>query len=135
MAPKFVVGVALSLGGCCLLSLGLNVEKLSILKNADLPKAAQRIFYKQWRWVCGFGIFLAGNILNATALGYASASLLAPLGSFSIIANMFCSWLLIGEHVTTHDVLCTLVIVAGAFLAVLPVTTNIFHRVSRKPAP
>ena len=90
-APAFLYGVALSLAGCCLLSLGLNVEKLSILKNARRPLALQRVFWKQPVWLLGFAVFLAGNVLNALALGYASASLLAPLGSCSIIANLLAS--------------------------------------------
>jgi hypothetical protein len=38
-------------------------------------------------WCIGFTIFLIGQIVNLLAMGYASQSVAATLGSFSLVTN------------------------------------------------
>ena len=115
----WVLGAALSALGCTSLSVGLNLEKLSLVMNEKLPAVDQKVCYHQRMWLSGFALFLVGNILNFLALSFAPSSLLAPLGSISIVVNAIASSLLLGETFSKNDLMCLAYIVAGCTLAVM----------------
>jgi drug/metabolite transporter (DMT)-like permease len=113
-----LLGVLLSAFGSTLISLGLNVEKLSLIREVGARQQEQRIFYRQPTWLAGFAVFIAGNVVNFLALAHAPASLLAPLGALSIVANGIFAWLILGELFTLRDVVCSLIICGGALSVV-----------------
>eukprot|EP00929_Paragymnodinium_shiwhaense_P009055 TRINITY_DN113091_c0_g1_i1.p1 TRINITY_DN113091_c0_g1~~TRINITY_DN113091_c0_g1_i1.p1 ORF type:complete len:402 (+),score=41.25 TRINITY_DN113091_c0_g1_i1:87-1292(+) len=118
MGQSWELGVALAVLGASLISLGLNVQKLSVLKNGALPAEQQRLYYRQCLWQAGFSLFLLGNVLNFLAMGFAPASVLAPLGSVSIAANAVFARLILGEVFTCHDFIATFIIMVGAVIVV-----------------
>ena len=74
-----LLGVLLSAFGSTLISLGLNVEKLSLIREVGARQQEQRIFYRQPTWLAGFAVFIAGNVVNFLALAHAPAmSMLLP---------------------------------------------------------
>ena len=87
-------------------------------KNAD--DAADSINYtRQLTWQCGLALVILGSLFDFAALAFASQSQIAPLGSLTLVSNVFLAPLLLKEKLSRRDVVCTLVIVAGAALAVL----------------
>ena len=115
----WIVGATLTALGCTSLSVGLNLEKLSLVQNEKRPAGEQRVCYRQKLWLLGFFLFVLGNVLNFLSLSFASSSLLAPLGSISIIVNAIASTVLLGETFTRGDFFCLAYIVGGCTLAVI----------------
>ena len=76
----------LSIVGNSTLAFGLNVEKLSLCRNEELPQSMHRACHKQPIWCAGFAVFICGNLLNFAAMSQATTSMLAPLGSVSIVS-------------------------------------------------
>jgi len=113
------LGVLISTLGCTSLSVGLNVEKLSLVKNEALPPEKHRVCYHQPLWLFGFALFILGNVLNFIALSYASSTLLAPISSVSICVNAVASTLLLNETFSKTDLYCLVYIISGATLAVV----------------
>jgi Magnesium transporter NIPA len=56
-------------------------------------------------WVLGFMIFILGNIFNVIALQFAAQSLVAPLGSFSLVVNVILAPLINKEKWGYKDIL------------------------------
>jgi len=115
---NFVIGIIVQMVGCIAIALGLCVEKYSMVKAAKKRGHAQ----SNWSdpvYLCGFAMFIVGNILSAVALSFAAAAVLAPLSCLNIVANTFFSSLLLHELVTSNDILSTIVIMSGAGLVVM----------------
>ena len=86
-------------------------------KNVD-DAAASINYTRQLTWQCGLALVIIGSIFDFAALAFASQSLIAPLGSLTLVSNVFLAPLLLKEKLSRRDVICTLVIVVGAALAV-----------------
>ena len=86
-------------------------------KNAD-DAAASINYTRQLTWQCGLALVIVGSLFDFAALAFASQSLIAPLGSLTLVSNVFLAPLLLKEKLSRRDVVCTLVIVVGAALAV-----------------
>lgn len=143
------VGVTLCLAGAATTNLGMNLQKKSHIQNrcaaathaaicnasatlgvADgdsltprhfslLDIEQQRGVMSQPLWRAGFAVFIAGQLLNFGALSFASQSLLATLGSFSLVTNtVFAPWLL-KEKTSWRHYAATLIICGGAVVVVL----------------
>ena len=86
-------------------------------RSAD--EAAASINYtRQLVWQCGLALVILGSIFDFAALAFAPQSVIAPLGSLTLVSNVFLAPLLLKERLSRRDVLCTLIIVGGAALAV-----------------
>lgn len=70
-------------------------------------------------WVLGFLVFVLGNVLDFVALKYAPQSLVAPLGSMSLVTNVIVAPWMNKEHRSWKDFLGVLIIVAGAVVVVV----------------
>ena len=86
-------------------------------KTAD-DAAASINYTRQLTWQCGLALVIVGSLFDFAALAFASQSLIAPLGSLTLVSNVFLAPLLLKEKLSRRDVVCTLVIVVGAALAV-----------------
>ena len=86
-------------------------------KNVD-DAAASINYTRQLTWQCGLALVILGSLFDFAALAFASQSLIAPLGSLTLVSNVFLAPLLLKEKLSRRDVVCTLVIVVGAALAV-----------------
>ena len=86
-------------------------------KNVD-DAAASINYTRQLTWQCGLALVIIGSLFDFAALAFASQSLIAPLGSLTLVSNVFLAPLLLKEKLSRRDVICTLVIVVGAALAV-----------------
>ena len=87
-------------------------------KSVD-DAAASIDYTRQLTWQCGLALVILGSLFDFAALAFASQSQIAPLGSLTLVSNVFLAPLLLKETLSRRDVVCTLVIVAGAALAVM----------------
>ena len=85
----WVVGVLLCLAGGVMLNFGINLQKLALLRLDD--------YLKSPHWLGGLVLYAFGNLMQVGALGFASQTLLAPIGSFALVSNIFIAHCLNGE--------------------------------------
>jgi hypothetical protein len=64
-------------------------------------------------------VFVLGNLCNFAAFNFAAQSLLAPLGSFSLVVNVIVAPLLNSEVWTWKDIVGVLLIIAGSTIVVI----------------
>lgn len=115
---SILAGCLLAVGGNLLISISLNVQKYSHMKNEALQLANQRHYTKDPFWWVGLALMVLGEIGNFSAYGFAPASLVAPLGSTTVIANMILAVIFLHEKLRPEDLFGCALAVVGAFLLV-----------------
>jgi magnesium transporter len=126
LAPPWAFGMACAVAGYSACGFGLNLIKLSHLKcNPPQTLAPTRWNRKgtpnQARalWAAGCACNALGGSLNLCGLRFAAQSMLAPLSSVALVANLLFATALIGERFSAHaDALPLLLITVGNVLAV-----------------
>ena len=90
-ASNWVIAVVLCVFAAVLSNVGTNLQKLcwdSLAKEEKMNRPAfgsRQFFY----WMGGLGFTILGSILDFTALGFGAQSVVAPLGSLTLVANVF----------------------------------------------
>ncbi len=84
----FVVGVLISIAGSTANNAGINLQKLSITRELCKPQQDQRTYVLQPLWSTGFLGVIVGAVADTLALGFAAASVVTPVGGFTIVANV-----------------------------------------------
>ena len=69
-------------------------------------------------WRLGLLLIVFGSLFDVAALGLGAQSLVAPLGSLTLVSNILCAYLLLKERVTRYDIMCTGLIIGGSTFAV-----------------
>jgi len=86
-------------------------------------EAAQRLdaidYSKQRLWRIGICLVVLGSVFDFVALIFAAQSIVAPLGSLTLVSNTLLAPLLLGENIGPRDVAATAAIVIGSSLAVI----------------
>ena len=119
----WVVGVVLATFASAVSNLGLNLQKLTHVRNAATAQASVEPvksggYYKQRLWALGLALIILGSVADFVALGFGAQSIIAPLGSLTLVANVIFAPLLLKEPITSRDVIATLTIVVGSALSV-----------------
>ena len=84
-----------------------------------LPSHPSPISYHlQSLWRLGLSLVVLGSIADFIALIFAAQSIIAPLGSLTLVSNTVLAPFLLKESVTPFDVLATVAIVIGSSLSV-----------------
>jgi len=112
----WILGVLLATTGSIVSNLGVNFQKLAHKKMADLGEKGS--YTKNKYWIVGLVMVIIGSFADFAALTFAPQSLVAPLGSMTLVTNSILAPLLIGEKVVKRDLLATAVIIFGSVLAV-----------------
>ncbi|KZV64620.1 DUF803-domain-containing protein [Peniophora sp. CONT] len=76
-------------------------------------------YLKSKLWWAGFTLMNVGEIGNFISYGFAPASVVAPLGTFALVANCFFSPLILHEHFRKRDLFGVAVAIIGAVTVVL----------------
>lgn len=76
-------------------------------------------YSKQGMWRCGLALVTLGSLLDFTALMFAAQSIVAPLGSLTLVSNTVFAPLLLGESISRRDLMATGAIVCGACMAII----------------
>jgi len=79
-------------------------------------EARSKLYISRRSWQIGFLIYLLGQVLTMTSMSLAPQSLIAVLGSSSLVFNGFLSPMLLGEVVTNDYVVACIMIMGGAGL-------------------
>ena len=112
------IGAVLAVIGSVGSNLGINIQKYSFLQNSKRPISAQRPYTRQPGWALGLGMVILGSLCDFAALALAAQSIVAPIGSVTLVANMvFAQWWL-KETLSRRDMIGTVLIIAGSVLTV-----------------
>ncbi len=89
MAGAWIFGVLLSVAGCSMSNLGVNLQKLSHMKAADAAKSGDQggSILRNPMWICGLLLVIFGSIADLVSFGFADMSLLAPLGAMTLVVR------------------------------------------------
>ncbi|KAK7502117.1 hypothetical protein BaRGS_00006481 [Batillaria attramentaria] len=110
------LGSGLAICGNILISVSLNVQKYTHLKNAEREET--RHYTRNPLWWVGLLLMGLGEIGNFTAYGFAPASLVAPLGTTTVIANLFLAAIFLKEKIRPENLFGCALAIIGAFLIV-----------------
>eukprot|EP00808_Paulinella_micropora_P006620 g3986.t1 len=115
----WLLGATLSAIGSISSNMGVNLQKYSFLQNSKLPKAEQKSYFRQVRWVMGLILVILGSLGDFAALGMTAQSIVAPVGATTLVANTMFAHYFLGEALRKEDILGTCMIVVGCIIAVL----------------
>jgi Magnesium transporter NIPA len=126
--PPWAFGLAFAVAGYSTCGFGLNLMKLSHLKQGNLSSTLQPTRWNRRGtpteanaiWAAGFACNALGGSLNLCGLRFAAQSMLAPLSSsIALVANLLFASALIGERFSPYaDALPYALIFAGNFVSV-----------------
>jgi len=123
---SWLVGVVLAALGSFVSNLGVTLQKLHHIQSAksssssssSTAESSRGDYYKQALWRVGLALVVVGSVADFAALSFAPQSLVAPLGSLTLVSNVIFAPLLLKEKITTRDLIATVTIVSGSTIAV-----------------
>lgn len=113
-----IIGVILAAVASVISNLGLNLQKLCHLRNLGKSETIRRNYAKQRLWLFGLSLIIFGSFADFTALGFGAQSIIAPLGSLTLVSNVFFAPCLLKEVVRCRDYCATFTIIVGSSLSV-----------------
>jgi hypothetical protein len=69
-------------------------------------------------WSMGFACIVVGSVFDFAALAFGAQSIVAPLGSISLVANIMFAQVMHGEKLSRTDLVATCVIILGCIVSV-----------------
>ena len=84
---------------------------------APISRAEQNRRFRRY-WIPGLLLVVSGAVCDFTALGFGAQSVVAPLGSLTLVMNMGFAQILHGEVLTKKDMIATTFIIIGCVFAV-----------------
>lgn len=113
-SERLLLGVVLAVTGNLLISVAMNIQKYS--HNQLIESGGS--YVKSPTWWGGLILMILGEVGNFSAYGFAPASLVAPLGTTTVIANAIIAFVFLKEQLRHRDVLGVALAIIGAFLLV-----------------
>ncbi|XP_064604648.1 NIPA-like protein 2 isoform X2 [Liolophura sinensis] len=117
-SKDLLIGSALAICGNLLISISLNIQKFTHVRNAKREESERLHYTKEPFWWLGLFLMFCGEIGNFSAYGFAPASLVAPLGTTTVVANLFLSAAILKEKIKPEHLFGSALAVVGAFLLV-----------------
>ncbi|CAI5721236.1 unnamed protein product [Hyaloperonospora brassicae] len=112
------IGLGIVISSAVLSNLGVNVQKLSHVREEEKPLFERQTYYTRPLWLTGLILVVLGAVGDFEALGFAPQALVAAVGGgFTVLANVFFAHLWLGQILTKTDVLGTLLIIIGVVLS------------------
>ncbi|KAL0070902.1 hypothetical protein AAF712_002123 [Marasmius tenuissimus] len=87
--------------------------------NNDPSNSNESEYLKSKLWWTGFLLMNVGEMGNFISYAWAPASIVAPLGTFALIANCFFAPLILGERFRKRDLFGIMIAIIGAVTVVL----------------
>ncbi|KAF7457232.1 putative inner membrane complex protein [Cryptosporidium felis] len=118
------IGIVLTIVGSCFMAFGnaymkkglhLQQQKSSIHSQNGIPSMA----YNEITWWIGVISYAFGAVVHIVALGFAPASILAPMNSFGLVANAFAAATLLDERFGIFELISTIGVIFGIFLCAI----------------
>ena len=110
---NILIGVAISLVGHMISALGLNLQRYAHTIDVNVP------VYKKPAWFYGLICMGLCEVFNFLALSFAPASIVAPLGAFSVVCNALFGHLIFSEAVGANSMMALGLIALGSVFVVL----------------
>lgn len=117
MGSRQAVGVALAVCGNLVISVGLSLTKHAHNLNQALDPPLPYVSLPFW-WL-GFAATLLGELGNFASYGFTEASIVAPLGAVSVLANAFIAACWLREGLGARKMLGCALCIIGGFVIVL----------------
>jgi hypothetical protein len=87
------LGIVMAVVGNLITTLGLNLQRYAHSSgDRNVPYLQKKL------WWAGITLMILGEVGNFAAYGFAPATLVAPLGAVSVVANAIYSTVLLGEQ-------------------------------------
>lgn len=97
-------------------------RNLSVIEDGN-----ETIYLKSKLWWFGFLLMNVGEMGNFISYAWAPASIVAPLGTFSLIANCIFAPLLLNERFRSRDILGVFIAIIGAVTVVIATNPSEAH--------
>ncbi|XP_076004606.1 NIPA-like protein 2 isoform X4 [Genypterus blacodes] len=114
----YLLGIIVSICGNVLISISLNIQKYAHVRQSQ---CGSKPYYTSVLWWSGVVLMGVGELGNFAAYGFAPASLIAPLGSVSVIASAVISVVFLKETVRASDIVGGTLAVTGTYLLFIEV--------------
>ena len=118
MGAQWLLGAVVAAIGSIASNLGVNCQKYSFMQNAKLPKLQQKKHIRQKGWLFGMLLVVLGSVGDFAALSLAAQSIVAPIGSVTLVANVFFAHYWLKESLSYIEIVGTSLIVGGSITAV-----------------
>ena len=79
------LGVLLSVVSSIVSNLGVNTQKLSLMREVARPAELRRSYPSQPLWLVGLTLVAVGSFGDFAALGFAAQSLVTPVGAVTMV--------------------------------------------------
>ena len=79
------------------------VQKYSQMKNTELPEEERKPYIKQCKWWGGLVFVIFGALCDFGSLSFAPQSVVMPVGSLTLVANIFFAHFWLGEELCITD--------------------------------
>ncbi|KAF9076349.1 magnesium transporter NIPA-domain-containing protein [Rhodocollybia butyracea] len=96
-----------------------NTESTEETALDDIEAGNESNYLKSKLWWTGFLLMNVGEMGNFISYAWAPASIVAPLGTFALVANCLFSPLILGERFRKRDIFGILIAIIGAITVVL----------------
>jgi len=125
--PLWVIGLLLAVLSAFVSNFGLNLQKLSHIRIKKAEEEAEeegnesvvkKSYTKEPIWILGIVLVFIGSLLDFGGLAIAPQSLIAPLGSLTLVSNAILAPKMLGEQISRSEILITALIIAGCAMAV-----------------
>lgn len=113
MGYLWLVGVVLVTAASSGSTVGIILMKKSFGDTGEHQTCGDKLI-----WISGLVMMILGAILDFVAFGFAAQSLIAPLGSVTLLCNVILSPIMLGETVAKSDWVASFVIAAGCTVAI-----------------
>lgn len=137
----WIVGCGVSMLGSICSNFGLNIQKYSLNQNTAKVEKEQihhckqpyALFYFRFflfmemkclwfvyvcrMWLLGFSLVIFGALADFAALSLAAQSIVAPIGSVTLLANLFFAYFWLGEKLTKIDIIGTVMVTVGSVIS------------------
>ena len=113
------IGILTAIIGNVLISFALNLQKYvhSFIKERNEPDN-EYDYLEETVWWIGMVLLLIGEVGNFIAYSFASAAIVAPLGTVALIANTIFAPLMLKEKFRKRDLYGIIFAIVGAVLVV-----------------
>ncbi|TRY51635.1 Magnesium transporter NIPA [Cryptosporidium tyzzeri] len=121
---SLTIGIVLTIVGSCFMAFGnaymkkgLHIQQQKCINNSQTN--VYSMAYNEVTWWIGVISYAFGAIVHIIALGFAPASILAPMNSFGLVANAFAAATLLDEQFGIFELISTVGVIFGICLCAI----------------
>ena len=117
-SDQAIIGAVISICGNLMISVSLNVQKFAHMK-IEAAGLDTTMYFKSKLWLLGLFLTVVGEIGNFAAYMFAPASLVAPLGTVTVVSNAIIAPCFLKEVFRRRDGVGVAIALVGATLIIV----------------